>query len=110
MKTQAWSEWRLFPDPRQCGILVAPVGPGCYELRDGEQPILYGQSANLAYRITSLLPKPWGCGTRRNHDKRDYVFKHLGKIEYRTLACDTRSEAKIEEGILRSQKEYLFKD
>jgi len=25
--------WRSFPDPRQGGILVAPFGPGCYELR-----------------------------------------------------------------------------
>jgi hypothetical protein len=108
--TQAWSEWRLFPDPRQCGILVAPVGPGCYELRYGEQLILYGQSRNVAYRMTSLLPKRWGCGTRYNEEKQNYVFTHLGRIEYRTLACDTPADAKIEEAKLRSQGKYLFKD
>jgi len=32
-----WSEWRRFPDPRKLEFLIAPFGPGCYELRDGEQ-------------------------------------------------------------------------
>jgi len=108
--SQAWSEWRLFPDPRKHGILVAPVGPGCYELRNGGRLILYGQSRNVAYRMTSLLPKEWGCGTRYNEKKRDYVFTHLGRIEYRTLACKTADEARIEEGKLPLQGKYLFED
>lgn len=106
---QEWSEWRLFPDPRQQGILVAPFGPGCYELRNGEQLVLYGRSNHVAHRMTSLLPKEWGCGTRNNHQKREYVFTHLGRIEYRTLACVISAEAKDEERRLQSRRsEYLF--
>jgi hypothetical protein len=104
---QEWSEWRLFPNPRQHGILVAPFGPGCYELRNGEQLVLFGQGGHVAYRMTSLLPKGWGCGTRDNQKKRDYVLNQLDKIEYRTLACDTLREARIEEGKLRSQKQVF---
>ena len=29
-----WSDWRDFPDPRSFGILVAPFGPGVYEMRN----------------------------------------------------------------------------
>jgi hypothetical protein len=106
-----WSEWRLFPDPRQQGILVAPFGPGCYELRHGEQLVLYGRGGHVAQRMASLLPKPHGCGTRNNAGKREYVLEHLGTIEYRTLACASHEEAKHEEAKLRSQSvEYRFRD
>src|SRR6266850_30 len=105
---QVWSEWRIFPNPRHQGILVAPFGPGCYELRNGGQLVLFGQGGHVAYRMTSLLPKEWGCGTRNNQEKRDCVLKYLGRIEYRTLACDTTREARIAERKLRSQNKYLF--
>ena len=63
----------------------------------------------MAHRMISLLPVPWGCGGRRNREKREYVLKYLGRIEYRTLACATHGEAKEEERTLRSRKsEYLF--
>jgi hypothetical protein len=104
-----WSHWRLFPDPRQRGVLVAPFGPGCYELRNGKQLVLYGQGGHVAHRMNSLLPTPWGSTGRRNREKREYVLKHLGRIEYRTLACATHGEAKDEERRLRSRSsEYLF--
>jgi hypothetical protein len=104
-----WSHWRLFPDPRKRGILVTPFGAGCYELRNGRQLVLYGQGSHVAQRMASLLPTPWGCGTRRNRKKREYIFQHLGRIEYRTLACTTHHEAKKEERRLRSRRsEYLF--
>ena len=92
-----WSEWRLFPDPRERGILVAPFGPGCYELRIGEQLLLYGKGNHVAERMTSLLPEPWGCGTRNNAAKRADVLSHLGAVEYRTLACASIEEAMAEE-------------
>jgi hypothetical protein len=37
-----WSAWRRFPDPRKLELLTAPFGPGCYELRDGEQLVVFG--------------------------------------------------------------------
>ncbi len=91
-----WSEWRSFPDPRHCGLLIAPIGAGCYELRrkDTGKLILFGMSGHVALRMTSLLPKPYGRGTRNNEHKRKYVLAHIEAIEYRTLACPTRQQAK----------------
>jgi len=90
-----WSEWRPFPDPRVGGVLVAPFGPGVYDLRrrSTQEPILFGIGGHTASRMTSLLPEPLGKGTRNNEDKRRYLVEHLADIEYRTLACTTRNEA-----------------
>src|SRR6266581_3841333 len=99
-----WTKWRLFPDPRNREILIAPFGPGCYELRNGRQLVLYGKSRNVAYRMTSLLPKNWGRSGRNNQEKLRYVFANLGRIKYRTLACATQSEAEAEERKLQSQR------
>ena len=106
-----WSEWRLFPDPRKFGILVAPFGPGCYELRNGDQLVLYGSSRNVAHRVSSLLPKEWGCGGRKNHSKQEYVLQNLGTIEYRTVACADVDQAREEEKKLSAKEpNYLFPD
>jgi hypothetical protein len=110
MTDSGWSEWRRFPDPRKLESLTAPFGPGCYELREGEQKVLFGRSNHVAKRMTSLLPKPHGSGTRNNSDKRDYVCKYLDTIEYRTLACASHEEATKRENELRKNSgEYLFK-
>jgi len=101
-----WSEWHKLPDPRQCGILVAPIGAGCYELRrtDTGKFVLFGMSGQVALRMTSLLPRPYGRGTRNNQQKRKYVLTHIGKIEYRTLACPTRQQAQECERQLKGNK------
>lgn len=106
-----WSHWSDFPDPRKKDLVSAPLGPGCYELRrrDNGQLVLYGVGGHVAQRLTSLLPTPYGCGTRNNNGKREYVFLHLENIEYRTLACLTYEEAKVSEKKLRVNKDkYLF--
>lgn len=106
-----WSDWRKFPDPLQHGLLTAPFGPGCYELRNGEQLVLYGSGNNVAARMSSLLPAPLGCGTRNNALKRAYVEQNLAAIDYRTLAGATLAEARAKERQLRSKKsKYLFGD
>ena len=105
-----WSEWRPFPDPRKSGILTAPLGAGCYELRhrDGRL-VLFGTGGHVAYRMTSLLPKPLGVGTRNNAAKRAYVLEHLVDIEYRTSAFPTSQEAKVCERKLKSGGgKYIF--
>ena len=71
-----WSDWRRFPDPRKLELLIAPFGPGCYELRNGMQLVLFGKGNHVAERMASLLPPPYGCGTRNNQAKRKYVFEH----------------------------------
>jgi hypothetical protein len=104
-----WSDWRPFPDPTRCGVLVAPLGPGCYELRHGDQLVLFGKGGHVAQRMSSLLPRPWGCGTRNNSEKRLYVRKHLPQLEYRTLGTLSRAEATAEESRLTvNRAAYLF--
>lgn len=106
-----WSEWLQFPNPKNCGYLVAPFGPGCYELRNraSGKLVLYGEGGNTASRMSSLLPKPLGCGTRNNAKKREHVLANISSIEYRTIAFATRLEAKeCERELRRNKAAYLF--
>ena len=105
-----WSEWRPFPDPRAGGILVAPLGPGVYEVRNREtdEHVLVGESKNVSARMASLLPHPDGTGTRDNQDKREYVGGHLGVLDYRTRAFATKADAKAYERQLRRTTTYIF--
>jgi hypothetical protein len=105
-----WSNWRPFPDPKKGGILTAPFGAGCYELRhrDGRL-VLFGTGGHVAYRMTSLLPKPHGTGHRSNEAKRAFVLEHLVDIEYRTSAAATVQEAKNCERELKSSDQHIFR-
>jgi hypothetical protein len=104
-----WSPWASFPDPRRGDMLLAPFGPGCYELRHGSQLVLFGMGGHVAARMTSLLPPPLGNGTRNNDGKRKYIEQHLSEIEYRTLACRSRQEAAEQERSLRANRsKYRF--
>jgi hypothetical protein len=105
-----WSEWRAFPDPRQGELLIAPYGPGLYELRHWHgKLILFGSSAHVASRMSSLLPHPYGTGTRNNTAKRNYVLAHCDDIEYRTLATATVEEARSIEAHLKAVGDnYVF--
>jgi hypothetical protein len=104
--TSEWSEWRRFPDPREGGLLTAPLGPGCYELRrsDTGKLILFGMGGHVALRMTSLLPAPLGHGRRNNADKRNYILTHIENVEYRTLACLNREQAAEYERRLKAGK------
>ena len=107
-----WSPWRPFPDPRKHGILIAPFGPGVYELRrrDTGKLVLFGRGRNVASRVSSLLPIPLGTGTRNNAKKRAYVKRNLSRIEYRTRACATDDESKTEERKLKANANtYRFR-
>jgi hypothetical protein len=90
-----WSDWLPFPDPRKGQRLIAPIGPGVYDLRlrSTGEPILFGIGGHAAARMTSLLPEPYGSGGRNNDGKRQFIFDNLADIEYRTMACATREEA-----------------
>ena len=109
--TAKWSVWRDFPNPKQYGILTAPFGPGCYELRrsDTGKKVLFGSGNHVAFRMTSLLPKPLGAGTRDNKFKRNYVHEYLDHIEYRTIACRDEDEAReLERDLKVKQDSYQF--
>ena len=102
----------MFPDPinGRYWYLSAPFGPGVYELRrrSSGELILFGKSKNVAHRMTSLLPRPFGSGGRKNTAKRDYVFDHLADIEYRTKYCLDELAAHAEERRLKNDGTYLF--
>jgi hypothetical protein len=108
-----WSGWKRFPDPRKGELLIAPFGPGCYDIRRGSQPVTPGEGKNVVSRMTSLLPRPLGAGTRKNSKKRRYILEHLSEIEFRTLACaDKRSaveaQRKLKEEVRRRGDKYLY--
>ena len=107
-----WSRWHPFPDPRTHGFLHAPIGPGVYDLRrtSTKQPVLFGIGGRCAQRMSSLLPKPYGEGTRNNEAKRRYVLRHIADIEYRVRPTATRQEAAAIEREIKQKhaKKYRF--
>lgn len=106
-----WSRWQSFPDPHKRELLLAPFGAGCYQLRhrsDGRL-ILFGSSGNCAYRMSSLLPHPEGCGHRRNDGRREYILQNLTDVEFRTLPCANAQEAiECEWDLERNREAYIY--
>jgi hypothetical protein len=105
-----WSEWRKFPDPRKGEYLTAPFGCGVYQLRNHETDefILFGLGKNCAYRMSSLLPKPHGQGTRNNESKRIYLLENISNVQYRTSAYENELEMKAEEEEIKNLRIHLF--
>jgi len=89
----SWAEWRAFPDPETGGHLMAPIGPGVFEVRDtgtGEQ-IVFDCSDNVARSLASLAPHPrrgFGLFFRRAANSLKST------LEYRTCPAPTRHEAR----------------
>ena len=106
--TAGWSPWALFPDPRQGGYLDAPLGPGCYGLRIGDQLVLLrGRNVAVVCRHCCRRHGAAVVGTTRASDKPCSTI--WGVVEYRTLACDSRGAAAAEEAKMRTRRsEYLF--
>ena len=107
---KGWADWKSFPDPRKGEYLNVPFGSGVYQLRNRRigKFVLFGTSKNLAYRMSSLLPKPFGAGTRKNEDKPNYVLNNIQDIEYRTISFINNDEAKRFEKNTKHKEEYLF--
>ena len=110
MNDTDWTDWQPFPDPRACGYLHAPFGAGGCDLRHRScgELIYCGRSKNVALRMSSLLPSPLGVDTRNNAKLRQHVDKHLADIEFRTLACASRDDAKAVERNLKAKGGYFF--
>lgn len=108
-----WSKWKKFPDPNKLEYLIAPFGFGVYQLKlkpnSDEKPyLLFGRGKHLVSRMSSLLPKPDGTGTRNNASKRKFVKEHLGQVYYRTIAFKTEVEMINFERKLRQLKVHRF--
>lgn len=105
-----WSNWYKFPNPQKGEYLIAPFGFGVYQLRNiktGEY-VLFGRSDNTACRMTSLLPEPYGAGTRKNINKRNYVWQNIDDIEYRTIPCKSREKSICVESQIKEAEKYIF--
>ena len=100
------------PDPEDGGLLHAPFGAGVYQLRNRKTGgmVLFGESKNVATRMSTLLPPPLGAGggQRSNEKKKQYVQRYRSNIDYRTKACADKSSAVAEERTF-SKKDYMFR-
>jgi hypothetical protein len=105
-----WSKWIAFPDPRKFQFINAPLGPGVYQLKNRatNELVLFGRGGHCAHRMTSILPKPLGCGRRNNSAKCEYVLANLDDIEYRCFPCASKADAVILERKVKGVGPYLF--
>ena len=88
-----WTPWHREPDRLTRPMLIAPMGPGLYELRlvSGE-PLLLGSAQAVASTLTDLLPDP--DRERRGSGARESAVVDEGEpIEYRTRPCDSIAAA-----------------
>ena len=88
-----WTPWRPAPDRLTRPMLIAPLGPGLYELRlvSGE-PLLIGSAHAVASMLTELLPGQ--SLERRGSGARDGAsVDEAEPIEYRTRPCDSIAAA-----------------
>jgi len=105
-----WTKWIFFPRPEEVRQIGAPESFGVYQLRNkrtGEY-VLFGIGNNLNERMKSLMPKPYGKGTRNNSAKREYVLANHKDLEYRILITKNREEAEQRENKLKKKKNHLF--
>src|SRR5437879_2424280 len=94
-KSKKWSNWRPFCPPEDLKNLTVSEGPGVYQLKNrvtGEL-VLFGIAGCLDERMKSLMPSPYGSGTRKNAEKREYVIQNWQEIDFRVRLTDTREEA-----------------
>jgi hypothetical protein len=105
-----WTSWKSFPSPGELKGIQVTVGPGVYQLRNKStgELVLFGIGGNLRTRMASLMPRPFGSGTRNNTAKRDYVLAHHHEIEYRVYEASTRVEAALVERVLKQGADHLF--
>lgn len=107
-----WSEWKPMPSPELCRKIIAPLGPGIYQIRNkvSNTFVLFGIGKRCQQRMKSLYPAPFGTGTRNNKEKRDYILQHWENLEYRTLGVETRSQAKLIEDGIKAQRNHIFNE
>jgi len=110
MRKNSWTTYSPLPSPLKNGYLYAPFGPGLYELKNNHSAelVYVGEGYNVAYRMSSLLPEPYGAGTRNNSNLRNYILENLEHMYYRTLACSDKTTAKQIQDEMITQNKYIF--
>lgn len=105
-----WTNWIKFPAPDSIRNIRGPKGPGVYQIKNEttDELILFGIGGECQKRMQSLMPAPWGSGTRNASDKRKYVYENYKDLVYRFIATKTRDEAAKIENFLRRQNNHLF--
>ena len=103
-----WTDWQPYPDPRNGDHLVAPIGPGVYQLRRGETLVHTGMGRCVAVAMSSLLPERWGSGTRNNNALRQFILRNIKRIEYRCIGCESENDAKKLKLSVRRNKNHIF--
>lgn len=105
-----WTEFSPFPSPLQQSYLYAPFGAGVYELKNvkTKELVYVGEGGHVAYRMSSLLPEPYGEGTRNNSNLRKYIFENLHDVHYRTLSCTDKVTAKQIQDNMINHNKYIF--
>jgi hypothetical protein len=108
--TNKWTEFSPFPSPLRLEYLHAPFGPGVYELKNAKNKelVYVGEGGHVAWRMTSLLPAPYGKRTRNNVKLRQYVFDNLNDIHYCALACKNKATAKQIQDDMIDNNNYMF--
>lgn len=91
-----WSEWLPFPDPRKGSLLIAPIGPGAFELRLGStrEGIMLATAKSVSGRISALLPVEIAPVRRETGSRRQYLAGNVEDLEYRVLGACSRAEAR----------------
>lgn len=109
-KQHYWTNYTPFPSPAKKEYLHAPFGAGVYELKNvlTNELVYVGEAENTSYRMSSLLPAPFGAGTRNNQRLRSYVLENLAFVHYRTLACEDKMTAKKIQDEMITNNIYLF--
>ena len=119
-KSLNWTNWKSLPNPYKSNssfrslIMKAvrnPSYPGVYQLKNNDtgEYVLFGVGIKVGERMCSLIPKEYGgVGRRNNHYKREYVWKNIEHIQFRTITTESRNEALEIERFLKHQNIHIF--
>ncbi len=119
-KSLNWTNWKSLPNPSKSydsfrSLMMKtvrnPSYPGVYQLinNDTGEYVLFGVGVKVGERMCSLIPKEHGgVGRRNNHHKRNYVWKNIDYIQFRTITTETRNEALEIERFLKHQNIHIF--
>lgn len=87
-----WGEWKRYPNIVRGENIVAPIGPGIFEVREASSGALFAFGAvdSVAVALSQLPSRPGKLASWFSRREQP-----LPELEYRTCATLTKSDAKI---------------